>query len=329
MNTTRGWTLVLGRGDEGARGRDVAVQRVAADAFAAAVAAVNRRRRRTRPKYTPRVVIVESRLLPATRAVRAAVPDADVAVAVEDDLDRLVAASAAPDGARASEKRFGTRSGDGTRTGKRVDATRTGKRVDATRTRSRRTPRERSWITPVGRARSRVASWRRATRGRSWTATLREFRRGASRRGVLAVVLNASDDAEYWDGLVIDYVVLGIRRAARRVAAEGTEREAEEEKKKKDEGGGGGDGGDGGGRRRRRLGRILGRILAGCRYFARRVECVRPVAARGCARGRSLRARRRFGSRRRFGFARGKRRVRRYSDSRDGIYVSFVGRGAP
>ena len=62
-------------------------------------------------------------------------------------------------------------------------------------------------------------------------------------------MLNASDDAEYWDGLVIDYVVLGIRRAARRVAAEGTEREAEEEKKKKDEGGGGdgGDGGDGGG----------------------------------------------------------------------------------
>ena len=109
MNTTRGWTLVLGRGDEGARGRDVAVQRVAADAFAAAVAAVNRRRRRTRPKYTPRVVIVESRLLPATRAVRAAVPDADVAVAVEDDLDRLVAASAAPDGARV-RKRFGTRS---------------------------------------------------------------------------------------------------------------------------------------------------------------------------------------------------------------------------
>ena len=125
MNTTRGWTLVLGRGDEGARGRDVAVQRVAADAFAAAVAAVNRRRRRTRPKYTPRVVIVESRLLPATRAVRAAVPDVDVAA----------------------------------RTSPRT--------TFATRTRSRPPPRERSWITPVGRARSRVASWRRATRGRS------------------------------------------------------------------------------------------------------------------------------------------------------------------
>ena len=46
-------------------------------------------------------------------------------------------------------------------------------------------------------------------------------------------MLNASDDAEYWDGLVIDYIVLGIRRAAREVAAEGTGREKEEKAKEK------------------------------------------------------------------------------------------------
>ena len=244
MNTTRGWTLVLGRGDEGARGRDVAVQRVAADAFAAAVAAVNRRRRRTRPKYTPRVVIVESRLLPATRAVRAAVPDADVAVAVEDDLDRLVAASAAPDGARVRETFWDAlRDGDEDRETRRCDEDRETRRCDEDAVASYASG---AFLDYTGR--TRAFARRELASCDAWpqlTATLREFRRGASRRGVLAVVLNASDDAEYWDGLVIDYVVLGIRRAARRVAAEGTEREAEEEKKKKDDGGGGGDGGDG------------------------------------------------------------------------------------
>ena len=240
MNTTRGWTLVLGRGDEGARGRDVAVQCVAADEFAAAVA------KRTRPKYTPRVVIVESRLLPATRAVRAAVPDADVAVAVEDDLDRLVAASAAPDGARVRET-FWDALGDGDRETRRCDEDRETRRCDEDAVVSYASG---AFLDYTGR--TRAFARRELASCDAWpqlTATLREFRRGASRRGVLAVVLNASDDAEYWDGLVIDYVVLGIRRAARRVAAEGTEREAEEEKKKKDEGGGGdgGDGGDGGG----------------------------------------------------------------------------------
>ena len=182
MNTTRGWTLVLGRGDEGARGRDVAVQRVAADAFAAAVAAVNRRRRRTRPKYTPRVVIVESRLLPATRAVRAAVPDADVAVAVEDDLDRLVAASAAPDGARVRETFWDAlRDGDEDRETRRCDEDRETRRCDEDAVASYASG---AFLDYTGR--TRAFARRELASCDAWpqlTATLREFRRGASRRG--------------------------------------------------------------------------------------------------------------------------------------------------
>ena len=304
MNTTRGWTLVLGRGDEGARGRDVAVQRrLPPDAFAA-VAAVNRRRRRTRPKYTPRVVIVESRLLPATRAVRAAVPDADVAVAVEDDLDRLVAASAAPRRrARPSVLGRAPRRGEDRET-RRCDEDRETRRCDEDAVASYASG---AFLDYTGR--TRAFARRELASCDAWpqlAATLREFRRGASRRG------GARRRAQR----------LGRRRVLGRT---GDRLRRVGDSTRGATGGGGGDGTRGGGgeeeegrrrrrrrrrrrwrRRRRRLGRILGRILAGCRYFARRVECVRPVAARGCARGRSLRARRRFGSRRRFGFARKK-----------------------
>ena len=243
MTTTRGWDLVLGRGDEGARGRDVAVQRVAADGFAAAVAVVARRHRRIRPKNKPRVVAVESRLLPATRAVRAAVPDADVAVAVEDDLDRLVAARAAPAAVRVREKFWdlflepdGDGDGDGDGEGEWRGAQRRGEDAVASGEVAVTSSALGAFLDYTGRTRA-FARRELASCG-AWpqlTATLRGFRRGASRRGVLAVVLNASDDAEYWDGLVIDYIVLGIRRAAREVAAEGTGRGAEEKKKEEND----------------------------------------------------------------------------------------------
>ena len=58
-------------------------------------------------------------------------PDADVAVAVEDDLDRLVAASAAPDGARVRETFWDAlRDGDEDRETRRCDEDRETRRCD-------------------------------------------------------------------------------------------------------------------------------------------------------------------------------------------------------
>ena len=158
-------------------------------------------------------------------------PDADVAVAVEDDLDRLVAARAAPAAVRVREKfwdLFLEPVGDGD--GEGEGAHRRGEDAVASGEVAVTSSALGAFLDYTGRTRA-FARRELASCG-AWpqlTATLRGFRRGASRRGVLAVVLNASDDAEYWDGLVIDYIVLGIRRAAREVAAEGTGREKDDD----------------------------------------------------------------------------------------------------
>ena len=239
LRFSSGWTLRLGDGEAGPRGRDAETQRRVADVFAAAVA---ERAADVSPAAStppPLALALDSRLLPAALALRRVAPRVAVRVAVEDDLDRLVASEAARRAglvAAGDQHQRARRETDGVAIEIETNAR---DLLDASASRASSgvvvgafldfTPRHRAF------SRAEVAACG------SWphlNAALRAMRRrggggrraggGGAIRGVLAVLVNVSDDVEYWDGLAIDLLLAGVREAANRVANEGDPNEENE-----------------------------------------------------------------------------------------------------
>jgi hypothetical protein len=239
LRFSSGWTLRLGDGEAGPRGRDAETQRRVADVFAAAVA---ERAADVSPAAStppPLALALDSRLLPAALALRRVAPRVAVRVAVEDDLDRLVASEAARRAglvAAGDQHPRARRETDGVAIEIETNAR---DLLDASASRASSgvvvgafldfTPRHRAF------SRAEVAACG------SWphlNAALRAMRRrggggrraggGGAIRGVLAVLVNVSDDVEYWDGLAIDLLLAGVREAANRVANEGDPNEENE-----------------------------------------------------------------------------------------------------
>ena len=211
LRFSSGWTLRLGDGEAGPRGRDAETQRRVAEAFAAAVAERAADVSPAAPTLRRRAAL-DSRLLPGGAALRRVAPRVAVRVAVEDDLDRLVASEAA--------RRAGLVAAGDQHPRARRETDGVAIEIE-TNARDLSRPRRRASSgvvvgafldSPPGTARPARRS-RRAVRGRTSTPPSGRFggeaaaggARGRRRRirGVLAV-LNVSDDVEYWDGLAID-----------------------------------------------------------------------------------------------------------------------------
>ena len=238
LRFSSGWTLRLGDGEAGPRGRDAETQRRVAEAFAAAVA---ERAADVSPAAStppPLALALDSRLLPAALALRRVAPRVAVRVAVEDDLDRLVASEAARRAglvAAGDQHPRARRETDGVAI--EIETNARDLLVSASRASSGVVVGAFLDFTPRHRAFSRAEV---AACG-SWphlNAALRAMRRrggggrraggGGAIRGVLAVLVNVSDDVEYWDGLAIDLLLAGVREAANRVANEGDPNEENE-----------------------------------------------------------------------------------------------------
>ena len=239
LRFSSGWTLRLGDGEAGPRGRDAETQRRVAEAFAAAVA---ERAADVSPAAStppPLALALDSRLLPAALALRRVAPRVAVRVAVEDDLDRLVASEAARRAglvAAGDQHPRARRETDGVAI--EIETNARDLLASASRASSGVVVGAFLDFTPRHRAFSRAEV---AACG-SWphlNAALRAIRRrggggrragggGGAIRGVLAVLVNVSDDVEYWDGLAIDLLLAGVRGAANRVANEGDPNETNE-----------------------------------------------------------------------------------------------------
>ncbi len=241
LRFSSGWTLRLGDGEAGPRGRDAETQRRVAEAFAAAVA---ERAADVSPAAStppPLALALDSRLLPAALALRRVAPRVAVRVAVEDDLDRLVASEAARRAGLVAAGDQHPRARRETDGGVAIEIETNARDLllaSASRASSGGgvvgafldfTPRHRAF------SRAEVAACG------SWphlNAALRAMRRrggggrragaGGAIRSVLAVLVNVSDDVEYWDGLAIDLLLAGVREAANRVANEGDPNEENE-----------------------------------------------------------------------------------------------------
>lgn len=243
MEVTDGWTLKLaGLGASSAAGvaapgtgtsesggsmfRDAAMQRAAAASFATAAASLADEQS---PRAPGRCIALESRLLPCTTALRAALPNVEVSVAVEDDLDRLVAVAVAerlgsdPVGdlssaspsveVRASFWDLLTDEcrGDDKRHDGGVEKMRGARGGDS----ETRRPLTGAFLDYTGRTKgfgrpelAACGDWPQLT------AVFRNMLTNDDCRGVIAVLVNVSDDVEYWEGLAVDYLVHGIRAAA-------------------------------------------------------------------------------------------------------------------
>ena len=249
MVMTVGWALKLAGVGTGAGAenetflRDAAMQHAAAASFAAAAAAAIGSSASSYPP--PWYIALESRLLPAVKALRNVLPKARVSVVVEDDLERLVATAVAArlstscstpcstssttstfssfssssavqvkarfwdlltdvggDSGGRTRREGGAEKGEGEMDGDLAQEALSGAFLDYTgRTRA------------FARAElAACAVWPQLA------AVLRSFQysRGG---GVVAMLVNVSDDVEYWEGLAVDYLVHGLRVAAADVAS--------------------------------------------------------------------------------------------------------------